>query len=83
MSKSKRQQGIRCSLMPGEVFDSRAVADETRMTRQINVAVGGMVQVTYVVKICQCGRFHVMTEENFQKWDATRRAKQRERKRNA
>lgn len=83
MSKSKRQQGNRCSLMPGEVFDSRTAAEEMRVTRQINVAVDGMGQVNYVVKMCQCGRPHLMTSDNYEKWDVTRRAAQRERKRNA
>lgn len=83
MSKSKREQGMRCPRMPGEVFDSQSAADNMRVTRQINVAGGGMGQVNYVVKICQCGRFHLMTEEHFKRWDAARRAAQRERKRNA
>lgn len=83
MSKSKREQGIRCSLMPGEVFNSRVTAEEMRVTRQINVAAGGMGQVDYIVKVCQCGRAHLMTSENYQKWDNARRAKQREMRRNA
>ncbi len=83
MSKSKREQGIRCSLMPGEVFTSQASADDTRVTRQMNVARGGMGQVNYVVKLCRCGRHHVMTDEHFQRWDDARRATQREKRRNA
>jgi hypothetical protein len=83
MSKSKREQGMRCPRMPGEVVDSEAAANEMRMTRQINVANGGMGQVNYVVKPCQCGRFHVLTDEHFTRWDSTRRAQQRERRRNA
>lgn len=83
MSKSKREQGSRCPRMPGEVFTSESDANESRVTRQINVAQGGMVQVTYVVKICQCGRFHVMTDEHFRRWDTARRQAQRERRRNA
>lgn len=83
MSKSKREQGVRCSLMPGEVFSSHAVADEMRMTRQLNTARGGMVQVNYVVKLCRCGRHHVMTSEHFERWDTARRATQREKRRNA
>lgn len=82
-SKREREQGLHCSLMPGEVFNSRAEADEMRVTRQINVANGGMGQVNYVVKLCGCGRCHVMTNHHFDKWDAQRRARQRERKRNA
>ena len=85
MSKGKRarEQGLRCPRMPGEVFASRTAADEMRVTRQINVAGGGMVQVNYVVKLCQCNRFHLMTEDHFAEWDARRRASPRERKRNA
>lgn len=85
MSKSKRarDEGFRCSLMPGEVFTSDTDADEMRVTRQMNVARGGMGQVDYVVRQCRCRGYHLMTLENFQRWDEKRRATQREKKRNA
>lgn len=82
-SKRERHEGSRCARMPGEVFDTQLTAEQMRVTRQVNVAMGGMGQVDYVVKLCGCGRYHVMTSGHFAKWDATRRAAQRERKRNA
>ena len=82
-SKRERVQGLRCSLMPGEGVNSEASASDMRVTRQMNVARGGMGQVNYVVKQCRCRGYHVMTSEHFQRWDAQRRAMQREKKRNA
>lgn len=81
--KKTREQGQRCSLMPGECFNSKAAADEMRVTRQLNVARGGMVQVVYHVKSCQCGRYHLLTSEHLQKWEADRRATRQEKRRNA
>lgn len=81
--KKDRTSGPRCSLMPGECFNSEAAANEMRLTRQTNVALGGMGQVNYAVRRCRCGRYHVATEQNFDEWDAKRRAAQRERRRNA
>lgn len=63
----EREQGVRCSLMPGECFNSEAEANEMRVTRQINVARGGMIQVVYHVKKCRCGRHHLLTSEHLQK----------------
>ena len=83
MSKDKKGAGLRCSRMPGEVFDSESSANDMRVTRQMNVARGGMVQVNYVVKLCRCGRYHLMPEDHFKRWDESRRAAQREKKRNA
>lgn len=68
----KREQGKRCSLMPGECFTSRAAANEMRVTRQINVATGGMVQANYHVEKCVCGRWHLMTDEHFRQWQEGR-----------
>ena len=74
MSKSKREraQGLRCSLMPGEVFKTKAQAAEMRLTRQTNVALGGMVQVNYLIKKCRCHRFHLLTEQHLTEWEAGR-----------
>lgn len=85
MGKSKRQreEGLRCARMPGEVFDTFDGAEQMRVTRQINVVTGGMGQVDYLIKLCGCGRHHLMTSEHFTKWDTMRRARQRERRRNA
>lgn len=69
--------------MPGEVFNSQAEADEMRVTRQTNVALGGMGSVTYHVKPCRCGRVHLMTETHLREWEAKRRATNRERRNNA
>lgn len=83
MAKRERAQGLRCPRMPGEVFNSRADADDMRVTRQINAVTGGMGQGVYHVKKCSCERWHVITDEHLRKWEATRRAAQRERRRNA
>jgi hypothetical protein len=83
MGKRKREQGVRCTQMPGEVFLSRTDADEMRVTRQINAATGGMGKADYTVKLCGCDRHHLMTTEHFARWDARRREKQREKRRNA
>lgn len=77
------RQKLRCSLMPGECFNSRNAAEEMRVTRQINVATGGMGQAVYHVKKCACGRFHLMTDEHLKKWEANRRTTRRERGNNA
>jgi hypothetical protein len=68
--KPKREQGQRCSLMPGECFTTRAAANEMRLTRQTNVAIGGMGQVNYEVRKCTCGRYHVSTTQHFTEWIA-------------
>lgn len=83
MGKSRRNVGIRCALMPGEVFTSEIAADDARVTRQINVVTGGMGQANYVVMQCRCRRYHVMLETHLEQWNSRRREKQRERKRNA
>ena len=79
----ERNEGKRCSLMPGEAFTSRAEADEMRVTRQMNVARGGMGQVNYAVKACNCNRWHVMTDTHLREWELARRVARRERRRNA
>lgn len=79
----EQRQKLRCSLMPGECFNSYAAADEMRVTRQINVATGGSGQSVYHVKKCACGRFHLMTEEHLRKWESDRRTMRRERGNNA
>lgn len=78
-----REQGTRCSLMPGERFSSRTEADDMRVTRQINVANGGMGQVVYHVQKCACGGHHLMTDEHFRRWSTKRRASRRARERDA
>lgn len=83
MSKRDREQGSRCSRMPGECFDTEKDADEMRLTRQVNVAIGGMGSVVYQVRPCRCGKFHLMTDEHLKKWEAARRATRAERRRNA
>lgn len=69
--------------MPGDRFSSQAVAEDMRLTRQVNVVTGGMGQVNYVVRRCVCASYHVMTEAHLEKWEAARRAKRQEKKRNA
>ena len=66
----KRAQGLQCALMPGECFTSRAAAEEMRLTRQINVATGGMGQANYRVEKCACGRHHLITEQHWNEWNA-------------
>lgn len=82
-SARQREQGTRCSLMPGERFGSRTAAEEMRVTRQINVANGGMGQIVYHVQKCTCGGFHLMTDEHYQRWSAKRRTDRRARERDA
>lgn len=81
--KIEREQGARCARMPGERFATQVAAEEMRMTRQINVVTGGGGQGMYCVKRCACNGYHLLTEENLQKWEANRRATRRERGRNA
>jgi hypothetical protein len=69
----RREQGLRCALMPGECFTSEATANEMRLTRQLNVARGGMVRVEYHVKKCLCGRYHLITDEHLREWEAKRK----------
>ncbi len=83
MSKKDRAQGSRCSHMPGECFDTEEAANSMRVTRQINVATGGMGSVVYQVRPCRCGKFHLMTDEHLKRWEAARRATRSERRRNA
>jgi len=83
MSKKNREQGARCSRMPGECFDTEQAANDMRVTRQINVATGGMGSVVYQVRPCRCGKFHLMTDEDLKKWEAARRAIRAEKRRNA
>lgn len=82
MSKKSRAEGTRCSRMPGECFDSEAAANDMRVTRQMNVARGGMGQVVYHVRRCSCGKHHLLTDEHLQRWESARRAARVERKRN-
>lgn len=81
--KDRREQGSRCSRMPGECFDTEEAANSMRVTRQINVATGGMGKVVYQVRPCKCGRFHLMTDEHLKRWEAARRTARSERRRNA
>lgn len=83
MSKKAREQGSRCSRMPGECFDTQAAADAMRVTRQINVATSGMGSVVYQVRPCKCGKFHLMTDEHLKRWESARRAARSDRRRNA
>lgn len=78
MGKRSRARGRHCSLMPGETFTSASAAHDMRITRQSNVALGGMVKVDYVVKMCRCGRYHLMTVKSFNWWDAQRRERKRD-----
>ena len=79
----ERRQGSRCSRTPGERFGSLAEADDMRVTRQINVATGGMGQAVYHVQKCSCGGFHLMTDEHYQRWSTKRRATRRASERDA